>query len=350
VLGDSPDLSPKTEDQCDPLDFAYDAPRVLTHEMMTKGQEQFQKPTPNVRDKFLAAGGGRIDRKEVRRRAAEAMARNLPPLTACINTAREWAIIGGGPSINQNVDDIRRLKRRGVNIVSVNKSHDWLLSHSIVPWGHILLDPMEWVADYVQKPRRDVRYFIASQCHAKTFEALKDYPVFLWHAGQDFPEGSEPNGLLRELWPHQPWFVLPGPTTVGLRAIYVGNAMGADKFHLFGLDSSRSTTGTMHGYAKAEPPDAQPGKLARKHNGQKYWFDTNSHMARQQFDFDRMIEKLPEEVRGGIFKKMPDLTVYGSGLLPFFAAQIQIHADPECNADPTKVGGYIAGDYAVRAA
>jgi hypothetical protein len=106
----------------------------------------------------------------------------------------------------------------------------------------------------------------------------------------------------------------------------------------------------MHGYQKPEPPDAQPGKLAIKHNGQKYWFETNSHMARQQFDFDRMIEKLPEEISKGIFKRMPDLTVHGYGLLPFFAARLQLHADPECNKDPTKVIGYIAGDYAVKAA
>lgn len=269
------------------------------------------------------------------------MARRLPDFTRCINDSQEWAIVGGGPSINDNVDQIRKLKARGINIVSVNKSHDWLIDHGITPWAHVLLDPKEWVSGYVQKPRKTVRYFVASQCHDDTFEALKDYPVFLWHAGQDFPEGPEPSGVLREKWPAAPWFIVPGPTTVGLRAIFLGSQMGARKFHLFGLDSSRAN-GKMHGYDKPEAPDAEPGNLKIKHNGMKYIFDTNSHMARQQFDFDKLMEDLPKDLESGRLPKGFDLTVYGSGLLPFFAAKLGLHAKPECNADPSKVGGYTS--------
>lgn len=293
----------------------------------------------DVKSKFLNSGGGRIDRAEVRKRACNSMLRRLPDFTRCINNASEWAIIGGGPSINDCVPTIRRLQSRGVNIVSVNKSHDWLLDKGITPWGHILLDPMDWVAGYVKKPRKDVRYFVASQCHDDTFEALSGYPVFLWHAGQDFPEGPEPAAVLREKWPTTPWLVVPGPTTVGLRSIYLGSYLGATKFHLFGMDSSR-TAGRLHAYDKPEAPDAESGKLRLKHNGFKYVFDTNSHMARQQFDFDHMIEKLPESIRAGLLPKSLELVVHGSGLLPFFAAKIGLHADPACNEDPSKVGGF----------
>lgn len=297
-------------------------------------------PEPTLRDKFLAAGGGRIDRAEVRKRAANAMARGLMPHMRCINDSAEWAIIGGGPSINDCLPKIRRLKRGGAKIVSVNKSHDWLLDNDITPWAHILLDPKEWVADYVKRPRMDVRYFVASQCHDKTFDALDGFPVFLWHAGQDFPEGAEPACVLREKWPTTPWFIVPGPTTVGLRAIFLGSQLGATKFHLFGLDSSRTPNGPMHGYAKTEAPDAQTGTLKLKHGGRKYTFATNSHMVRQQFDFDKLIGELPDQVKAGILPSSIDITVHGLGLLPTFAAMHGLHADPECNDDPGKVGGY----------
>jgi len=267
------------------------------------------------------------------------MARNLPAFVTCVNGSSEWAIVGGGPSINDCVGDIRRLKRRGVQIVSVNKSHDWLLEHGIRPWGHVLLDPRDWVAGYVGRPRSDVRYFVASQCHDSVFEALKDYPVFLWHAGQDFPEGPEPNQVLREKWPRATWYCVPGPTTVGLRAVYLGAAMGATKFHLFGLDSSKSS-GRLHGYDKPEAPDAEPGSLKLKHDGKKYEFESNSHMVRQQMDFDKLMLDLPKEKETGRLPKGFTLTVYGSGLLPMFAAKLGLHADPECNKDPAKVGGY----------
>lgn len=296
-------------------------------------------PPKSLRDKFLDVGGGRIDRQEMRKRAGEAMQRNLPSFLRCANEAQEWAIVGGGPSINDNVGMIRQLKRQGVNIVSVNKSHDWLLDHGIVPWGHVLLDPKEWVADYVKRPRKDVRYFVASQCHADTFKALEGFPVFLWHAGQTFDEGDEPNLYLREKWPTTPWMVVPGGTTVSFRVPHIGHALGADKFHMFGVDSSR-VRGRLHGYDKPEPPDAQSGTLTLKHNGKKYHFDTNSHMARQHMDFDKFVEDLPQSYAQNLLRKSFSMTIYGSGLLPMFAAKLGWHADPECNADPSKVGGY----------
>jgi hypothetical protein len=293
-----------------------------------------------IRARFLQSGGGRIGRAEVRERAGKAMARNLPSVLDCPASGRTWAIVGGGPSIARNVAAIRTLKRQGANIVSVNKSHDWLLERGIVPWGHVLLDPKDWVAHYVKRPRKDVRYFLASQCHDDTFDALKDYPVFLWHAGQDFDEGPEPNGYLRASWPRRPWYVVPGGTTVGLRAVQLGHAMGVDRFHLFGLDSSRAG-GRLHAYAKDEAADAESGTLSLRFRGKKYVFDTNSHMARQQMDFDKFIEDMPQNFAAGRLRRGFEITVHGEGLLPFFAAMIGLHADSACNADPARVGGYV---------
>ena len=299
-----------------------------------------QAGAADVRTRFLAAGGGRIDRTEVRRRAGLAMARNLPPFKDCMCDDAPWAIVGGGPSAAGELRTLRSLKRDGAKIVSVNKSHDWLLDQGIVPWGHVLLDPMAWVAAYVGRPRRDVRYFVASQCHEGVFKALKDLPVFVWHAGQDFDEGPEPNGYLREKWPRTPWYVVPGGTTVGLRALQLGHALGVDRFHLFGLDSSRAA-GRMHAYDKIEAADAESGTLALKCGGKKFVFDTNTHMARQQMDFDKFIEDLPRSRAAGMIRAGFELTVHGSGLLPFFAASVGLHADAACNADPARVGGYV---------
>jgi len=295
---------------------------------------------PTLKSVLHSTMGGRLSREDVRARACSAMERKLPHFLQCENKAKEWAIIGGGPSINNCVQDILRLKKRGVNIVSVNKSHDWLLEKGIVPWGHFLLDPKDWVADYVKRPRKDVRYFVASQCHDSVFESLKAYPVFLWHAGQDFPQGDEPTAVLRQYWPTRPWHVVPGATTVGLRSIMPGHFMGADKFHLFGFDSSRSA-GKLHAYHKIEAKDAQSGPVLCKSRGYERKFDTNSHMARQYFDFDRIIEELPIHTASERLRPAFTMTVYGHGLLPFYAATIGLHANEDFNKDPMKVGGYL---------
>ncbi len=324
----------KTYQTLEPLHF----PQVTTP-IITRGHE-------SVRDRLLSVGGGRIDRAEMRRRVGNALQRNLPTFQRCINSAEEWAIVGGGPSINDCVADIRALKRRGVNIVSVNKSHDWLLDHGITPWGHVLLDPKEWVADYVKRPRRDVRYFVSSQCHDDVFDRLKDYPVFLWHASQDFEENgikfAEPDRYLTENWPNVPLVVIGGGTTVGQRAIMLGHRMGANKFHLFGFDSSRAKGGKLHGYEKPEAPDSKPGAIGYKYKGTKYVFETNDHMARQHMDLDKFMEDLPARWRKGQVRRNFCMTFYGSGLTPFWAATLGLHAKPECNANPEVVGGFEA--------
>ena len=50
---------------------------------------------------------------------------------------------------------------------------------------------------------------------------------------------------------------------------------------------------------------------------------------------------MPSHFATGKLRRTFEITVIGSGLLPFFAAKIGMHADPECNADPSKVGGYV---------
>lgn len=295
--------------------------------------------------KTLPAPTGRIDREEMRRRVDSAMARGLPTSLHCINMAKEWAVVGGGPSINDHIGTIRRLKREGVAIVSVNKSHDWLLSHGIVPWAHILLDPKDWVSQYVQRPRKDVRYFVASQCHDDVFEALKGYPVFLWHAGQDFEDGvREPDAHLRSNYPASKgfqWHITPGATTVGLRTPMLGHHLvnGPDRFHMIGFDSSR-TEGKLHGYDKSEAKDAASGQQKLWHMGKWYAFDTNSHMARQFVDFDKFMGELDDHYKQGRLRKSFGMKFYGHGLLPFYAAMLGLHADKECNRDPVKVGGF----------
>lgn len=304
-----------------------------------------EEPKPREPKKSLPPPAGRIGREELRLRVESAMRRNLPTDLHCINTAKEWAVIGGGPSINDEVDTIRKLKREGVAIVSVNKSHDWLLEHGIVPWAHVLLDPKDWVADYVKRPRKDVRYFVASQCHDSVFESLKDYPVFLWHAGQDFTEDGveEPDNYLREHWPNATWRTVPGATTVGLRTPMLGHWMpnGPDVFHMFGMDSSRMN-GALHAYDKTEAKDAGQGRQSLFWKGREFRFQTNSHMAQQFMDFDKFMDNLGDHYKHGRLRKSFRMKFYGYGLLPFFAAMLKIHAVPEFNDDPSRVGGWIA--------
>lgn len=299
----------------------------------------------DLRTQLLEANDGYMSREELRKRISANMQRDLPEIRYAKNQTKAWAVIGTGPSVVDCVPDIRRLKREGVNIVSVNKAHDWLLEHGVVPWGHVLLDGHQWVADYVKRPRQDVRYFIASQCHDDTFDRFKGYPVFLWHGGQDFPGGSEPDKMFRERgYGFQP--IIGGGTTVGQRVPIIGHALGARRFHMFGMDSSRRE-GNLHAIPKKDVIDPKNRSLGYRWNGRKWWFDTNVHMARQQMDFDKLIEDLPARWRDKQIAPDFQLIFHGSGLTPFWAATLGLHANPDCNNDPPSVGGYteVTDDY-----
>lgn len=291
----------------------------------------------SLRAQLLANNNGYVDRAEMRRRIASNMARNLPTL-ADLKAKLVWAVIGTGPSVKDCLPEIRALKRKGAQIVSVNKAHDWLLQNGIVPYAHVFLDGHEWVKDYVQNPRRDVKYLLASQCHEEVFKRFQDYDAYLWHAGQDFEDQSEPAQMFKDLgYGFHP--IVAGGSTVGQRVPIIGHILGARKFHMFGMDSSRRD-GKLHAIPKKDLVDPENRQLAFKWKGKKWWFDTNVHMARQQMDFDKFIEDLPSRL-GKYIEPGFLLTFHGSGLTPFWAATLGLHANPEFNKNPPKVGGYV---------
>lgn len=295
-------------------------------------------PHVDIGPDFNKKPGGRISTQEIRVRAGNAMARKLPPFIMVKNDSETWVICGAGPSLKDSLPTVRELQRKGAYVIALNKTHDYLLDHDIKPWAAILLDPMPWVAEYIKRPRMDVRYFVASQCHDDTFEALKGFPVFLWHAAQDTEDGSsEPNRVLMELWPRKPWHCVPGPTTVGLRALFVGAALGPIRprvFHLVGLDSSREGQ-KLHAMPKKEAEDAHSGCVTLRYKGFPYKFDTNNHMRKQAEDFDGIIDNMVTYWNRDFLPKDIDIIVHGRGLLPFRAACLGLHAN--ANDDPGSV-------------
>jgi Protein of unknown function DUF115 len=286
-------------------------------------------PTLAPLNTTLGAVDGRIGLPEYVARVHAAMAAKHASLARHIGVGRGRALIicGGGPSIGDiaKLKAIRALAKKGGKIWAVNKTHDFLLSKGITPWAACLLDPMAWVANYISKPQRGVLYALASQCHADVFAALKGYAPHVWHAGIDAPDGTGyPTELLQRDYAGQDWLVIPGPTTVGLRSILVGYALGFRAFHLFGLDSSMRGA-QLHAYAKAKPTDAPEGWVSLRTKAGTQKFFTNSHMARQALDFEETTERIAEMVRTKAMAPIR-ITVHGEGLLPELAKCYGWHA------------------------
>lgn len=247
-------------------------------------------------------------------------------------------IVGGGPSLKGCIKALRRHALRPKNFVlSVNKTHDFLfnlpklgLGPPIKSWGAVLLDPCDWVKDYIT-PRPGVQYLIGDQCAPATFDVF-DKPEFskwVWRA-------TNPDKDL-DIVPQDMAFVYGG-STVGLRCRTMGYYMGFRKIHYWGFDSSCEVTperrdGKLHAYEKVDSVKDRISIKIIDEGAEKteVEFLTNTHMARQAQEFKKIHNEWVNLFREGKAEWVFDI-FHGDGLLPTLAANMGLHADPRRNS------------------
>ncbi|MCP4328416.1 MAG: DUF115 domain-containing protein [Alphaproteobacteria bacterium] len=238
-----------------------------------------------------------------------AAARDLPQIGLQPAHGDTMAIVGGGPSLRQT-DILSDLKMRPARILALNGAHDFLIGRGIVPWGLLVYDPRADVKKFVEKPRDNIVYFIASQCHGGVFEALAGRNVVLWHARV----AADGEDLLRDIYgPDGKWCLVAGGTTVGTRAIYVGMALGFRRFHLYGLDGCISEDGASHAYDQSLRSDAAEERMTVTVGGRD--FIVSRWMRQQALDFVELLQAHGDTI---------DITIHGGGLL---AALLERHRE-----------------------
>lgn len=167
--------------------------------------------------------------------AEQNLHRDLPLMAELEEHAGTALIVGGGPSLAENIGKLRFHKDRGGVIFALNATHDWLIERGIIPDFHVLLDARKDNAAFVRKPHKDVTYLIASQCHPDVFEALEGYSVVMWTACfESFEQEME----FGRKFPGKPIMMVGGGATVGMKAMYIAYLWGFRKLHMFGMDSS----------------------------------------------------------------------------------------------------------------
>lgn len=215
-------------------------------------------------------------------------------------------ICGGGPSLADNLDKIRFRKRRGQTIWALNGVHDYLIENRIIPDAMVMTDSRPADVCFVQKPRKDVKYYIAANCHPDVFAALKGYDVEMWFLNMDETKRVyEPlmNG-------DRPFHALNGGNTVGLRSMTLGFWNGYRDFTLFGYDSSYRN-GDNHAY-RQPLNDGEAVELV-------YAGDTPFYAARWMIVQTNVFQKTAKEL---VEQWGCSINVIGDGLLPFVAQRI----------------------------
>lgn len=248
-------------------------------------------------------------------------------------------VVGGGPSLKDNLRALRRYSQMPKNyVLSVNKTHDFLWNlpkHKLGPpiksWGAVLLDPCDWVKDYI-KPRPGVQYLIGDQCAPTTFDVFEKEGLSKWVWRATNP--TKDNDVV----PQNMHFVFGG-STVGLRCRTMGYFMGFREIHYWGFDSSCEVTtdhptGKLHSYEKIDSvKDRISIKAVDESPGGEMFdreFITNTHMARQAQEFIEIRDEWVRLFRAGKAEWIKDV-FHGDGLLPTIAAGMGCHADPKRN-------------------
>lgn len=205
----------------------------------------------------------------------------------------EVMILGGGPSLNDFVDDIKARRAASVKLVTLNGTYNWAIEHGLTPSAQVVVDARPFNARFTKPVAPDCKYLISSQCDPAVLEDLPRDRTFLWHTTMDAIRDTVNEA--RELW-----FGIPGGSTVMLRAIPLLRMLGFKRFHLYGFDSC--LTDKHHAYA--QPENDSEHVIDTIVGGRT--FKCHPWMISQAQEFMDLVKFLGDEI---------ELEVYGDGLI-----------------------------------
>ena len=210
-----------------------------------------------------------------------------------------FVIVGSGPSVVSQLENIRAEYKAGRPICAVNGANDFLLENDIVPSIFLTVDPRAMTGvnprphvNNLKHLHQNTIYALASRVHPTTFDHVKDHKVVLWHC---YGEENE-NELLKG------HLMVGGGTTSGLRAISFGYIQGFRLFHLYGMDSCLGEKNEKR-YNTESLIDTVTTIGVKTEGGKE--FLCNMAMAAQANEFQNLWDRIPDL----------HVKVYGGGLL-----------------------------------
>ena len=209
-------------------------------------------------------------------------------------------IVGGGPSLKKQINEIKQRKANGQKIFSTNNTWNYLMDNGVRPDYHVMSDARMDNAAFVPKY---AECLYASQVHPAVFEKAQENcnDIMIWHPMHE--------GIGEVIGPDERNYAVIGcGSTTGLKTIGIAFIMGYRNMHLYGFDSSYEE-GAHHAY-KQELNDSSK-VIEVMVNGVK--FSTSPWMVTQVDEFKELASILVAEENCLI-------TVHGYGLLPYVAS------------------------------
>lgn len=258
--------------------------------------------TPAI--EFHAKGELNVAEEGIRKNIAHNLTQGWKQCTPHSTNDMECIILGGGPSLNTHLDEIKELRKNpNVKLITMNGSYHWAQANGLKPSATVIVDAQPHNARFAKPVIDDCVYLISSQCDPSVLEGLPHDMTYLWHVG-----GEKFKDLYDPAYCKQWWTVLGG-TTVLLRTIPLLRMLGYRKFHLFGCDSCVSEK-EHHAYEQKENDKEFVLRTVLSVKGEPTGreFYTTGWQIVQAHEFMGLVQFMCEDI---------DMQVYGDGLLAY---------------------------------
>lgn len=216
---------------------------------------------------------------------------------------KQAIIVGGAPSLESNLDEIRWRANGGQKVFALNNSARYLRDRGIEVSYQVILDGRPENAAFLDLEGTH-EFLIASQADPSLIEKLPPERTILWHA--DAPD------IRRHMPPQEQKkaLMIGGGTTVLTRTMIIAHVMGYRTCHLFGCDSSFSGE-VHHAYDQALNEKDKPVEVII--GAQRFY--SAPWMVAQVNEFKAVAEILAEAG--------DTIVVHGKGLLPHVARMME---------------------------
>ncbi len=239
--------------------------------------------------------------KQIRRN----IRRHLPQVRAWPVNDYRAMVLAGGPTLADHWQQIKRKRKNGWKVITMNNTHEAALDHGGTPSMFVMLDARPHNARFVERPQADCHYLLCNQVHPDVYDALDGYNVHIWHAGGE----NRPEIKILNRHYLKRWLPMTGGTSVGPRAIWLGYVHGIRRFDVYGMDSCL-VKDRHHAYEQPE----NDFSLVLKVKASRRTFYCHAWMVKQADEWIQFLNVLPKDVQ---------ITMHGDGLLTHITQQIE---------------------------
>lgn len=251
-------------------------------------------------ENFTIELGSTADDEHCARNIEASLKRGLPTLKIDRSEKPPLCIVGGGPSIKDEIEGIRGRQRGGYHIWALNGAHDWLVKHDILPDAAWLFDARPDNAAFYANPIPETTYYICGRCDPAVFEALAMSNVVVWWDMADSDRVPKGSGTM----------IGGVGTNVGSKAMTGAYTLGYRRLHLFGYDCSY----------RADEHHAYPQSL--NDGAQTATFNVFGREFVSSFNMMFWVKNYGA-LAPWLAKMGCEITVHGDGLLPWVHQNMQ---------------------------